>query len=545
MKKTFVGILLTSMCLFSACYFKNPDKMYLATAQRLVDEFPDSAALYLDSITDVERMKIRDQHLYQLLSVQIKDKLHKDLSQDTSLFCLRGIYDKSDPAMASAIYYYSALVYEEQFKYGEAMEECLKAEKLSDGIHAKQNGLIQNTLGRMLQKQIFMDEAREKYHNSLAYFREIKDIDSEILTNNQIGNTFLVENHIDSAFSYYNKCIELLPYLSSDSQRVSILINLAIAYRISGEYQKAHHYLEEALNYPLTHSQLARINFNLAEVNIDNSEKVYAYLDESLRLAEKEGDLSLLSSIYSFLSSYEENRGEYVLALDYYKKRFDYRQKFLDTNFNESMLEIQQRFHVKELQNRNMILTIREQRYIIVGLIFTILLSVCSVCMYRQQRNLTLANNLILHLQKMSLEYNEQEKSLKNIVLKHFNLLKKVALLENYMVHNATNSRFVRKLHEIVYDQEVMDWDSLYETMNSLHNNLFNKMRENFPVLSDHDFKICCLTIARLSNSEIGIILNNAASTIQYRKTYIRKKLNMPRQGNISDFFKERCSGNS
>lgn len=69
MKKTFIGILLASMCLFSACYLRNPDKMYLTTAQRLVEEFPDSAARYLDSIVDVERMKIRDQHLYQLLSV--------------------------------------------------------------------------------------------------------------------------------------------------------------------------------------------------------------------------------------------------------------------------------------------------------------------------------------------------------------------------------------------------------------------------------------------------------------------------------------------
>lgn len=214
----------------------------------------------------------------------------------------------------------------------------------------------------------------------------------------------------------------------------------------------------------------------------------------------------------------------------------------MEKNFITSMSDIEYQHQIGNLKNK---FTIKKMRLLIVVLIFVLLLSASLVFIYKQQRNLTLANNLILHLQKMSLEYNEQEKSLKNIVLKHFNLLKKVALLENYMIHNATNSRFLRKLHEIVYDQEVMDWDSLYETMNSLHNNLFNKIRENFPVLSDQDFKICCLTIAKLSNSEIGIILNNAASTIQYRKTYIRKKLNMPRQGNISDFFKERCSDNS
>ncbi len=170
MKKALVGFLWIVLCFsFLGCR-PNPDKTFLETAQRLVEEFPDSAVLYLDSIVSLEKMKVRDQHLYQLLNVQIKDKLHKSLAQDTCLFCLRGIYDKSDPAMASTVYYYSALVYEEQFKYQEAMEECLKAEQFSAKINTKQKGLIQNTLGRMLQKQMFMDEAREKYHKSLEYF---------------------------------------------------------------------------------------------------------------------------------------------------------------------------------------------------------------------------------------------------------------------------------------------------------------------------------------------------------------------------------------
>ncbi|MCD8030298.1 MAG: hypothetical protein LUF85_05610 [Bacteroides sp.] len=113
MKKAFVGFLLSVLFFsFLGCH-PNADKVFLETAQRLVEEFPDSAALHLDSIVSLEKMKVRDQHLYQLLNVKIKDKLHKSLAQDTSLLCLRGIYDKSDPTMASAVYYYSALIYEE------------------------------------------------------------------------------------------------------------------------------------------------------------------------------------------------------------------------------------------------------------------------------------------------------------------------------------------------------------------------------------------------------------------------------------------------
>ncbi len=541
MKKALVGFLWVVLCFsFLGCR-PNPDKTFLETAQRLVEEFPDSAALYLDSIVSLEKMKVRDQHLYQLLNVQIKDKLHKSLAQDTCLFRLRGIYDKSDPAMASAIYYYSARIYEEQYKYKEAMEECLKVERFAETMSRKQKGIVQNTMGRMYLRQALMEKAREKFRKSLVHFQDIRDFASECIVYNQISISYLMEEDIDSTLLYCEKCIERLDSCSNYMQMASILSDLSLIYITLGDDEKANSCLERALAFPMNSLELAKVNLNLAKINTHNPTQAYKYIKDALKFADKE-DLLFFANLYSFQSSLEEKQRKYESALNSYKQHNFHLKEYLEKNFVISMSDIKYQHQISNLKNK---LTIKKLHSLIVVLVFMILLSASLGFIYKQQRNLTLANNLILHLQKMSLEYNEQEKSLKNIVLKHFNLLKKVALLENYMVHNATNSRFVRKLHEIVYDQEVMDWDSLYETMNSLHNNLFNKIREEFSVLNDHDFKICCLTIARLSNSEIGIILNNAASTIQYRKTYIRKKLNIPHQGNLRDFFKEYFSDKS
>ncbi len=242
---------------------------------------------------------------------------------------------------------------------------------------------------------------------------------------------------------YYNKCMELLPHLDNYSQKVIIVINLSIAYRLSGEYDKAQLCLEEALAYPVTNSQLARINLNLAKINVDYSEKVLAYLNESLRLAKEEDDLSLLSTIYDFMASYEENRGEYILALDYYKKRFDYRHEYLELNFSSSMLDMKHKYHVRELQN---MVTIKQQRFVIWGLTFMLLLIASWIFIYRQKKIIIQAEKDIVHLQNMSVLYNEKEKTLKNIVLKDFNILKKVALLESYMINNESNNRLIKKV---------------------------------------------------------------------------------------------------
>jgi len=97
------------------------------------------------------------------------------------------------------------------------------------------------------------------------------------------------------------------------------------------------------------------------------------------------------------------------------------------------------------------------------------------------------------------------------------------------MIHNETNSRLIKKFNEIVYNQESMDWERLYETMNGLYNNLFTKLKSSFPQLDESEFKICCLSIAKFSNAEIALIMKYSTSSIQWKKACIRKKLGVNR----------------
>jgi len=71
----------------------------------------------------------------------------------------------------------------------------------------------------------------------------------------------------------------------------------------------------------------------------------------------------------------------------------------------------------------------------------------------------------------MAQSYNVKEKSLKNIVLRNFDILKKVALLEQFMITKPTSNKLFKKFNEIVYNQDSMNWNQLYDTINSLHNN--------------------------------------------------------------------------
>jgi len=495
----------------------------------LVEEFPDSAALYLDSIVSLEKMKVRDQHLYQLLSVQIKDKRRERITGDTIICTLKGIYDKSDPAMASAIYYYSALVYEEQGKYNEAMQECLKAEKLSDLSTEKHKGLIQNAIGRMFLMQASTEKAREYFEESLNYFQKLEDINNILVVYTQIGLSYLVDNDIDIAFSYCEKCIEIMNSFNNFSPKVSIILDLSLIYRMIGDYDNARLYLEKTLTLPINQLDMAKIKLNFAKISIHDSDLMYSYVNEALMLAKEENDLLLLSNIHNFISSFEEENGKLLSALDNYKKHTFYIREYLEVNFAESLLDMQHQFQLTELQNKNMDLTIKHQRIFIIVLLIITLLIGSWIYMFRQKKIIIQAERDIERLQKMSISYNEKETTLKSIVLKDFDILKKVALLENYMIHNETNSRLIKKFNEIVYNQESMDWERLYETMNGLYNNLFTKLKSSFPQLDESEFKICCLSIAKFSNAEIALIMKYSTSSIQWKKACIRKKLGVNR----------------
>jgi len=354
---------------------------------------------------------------------------------------------------------------------------------------------------------------------------------------NMMGNCYLLQSKSDSAQYCYEYCIELLENIDNYLDKSFVLHNLSVGYMVLGDTIKAKQYLHEALSYPLNDRDKSKITQNLARINFHNKDSFYYYINKSFDLIQNEENLELKRSLYLLYSKFEESQEVYKLALGYHKNYVEYLKNERRQEYESSLNLLQNKFYLKEFEQKNMRLLISQQRLFLIGALVIILLLLAIIYIFRQRKIIEDIRKSMEKLQEMSLHYNEQEKSLRNVVLQNFQILKKVALLESYMINNETNSKFIRKFNEIVYGQDSLDWEQLYETINSLHDNLFNKIKKEFLSLTDQEFKICCLTIARLSNSEIGIILNNSASTIQYRKTYIRKKLGIPHQGNIGDFF--------
>lgn len=197
----------------------------------------------------------------------------------------------------------------------------------------------------------------------------------------------------------------------------------------------------------------------------------------------------------------------------------------------------------------NELLRTQEQRVYLLFAIITILLILVSIFLYKksqdskknalEKENEVLdAKRKIYKLTEMSSSYESREDSFKCVLFHHFDILKKTALLKQYLKNNnEQDHRLVKKVNEIVYGQESLNWDIFYRDMNKIHEERFERLRIKHTLLDETEFRVCCLTYANLTCSEIGIILDLSPNTVQMKRSSIRKKLGIEAQGSIQAYI--------
>ncbi len=157
------------------------------------------------------------------------------------------------------------------------------------------------------------------------------------------------------------------------------------------------------------------------------------------------------------------------------------------------------------------------------------------------ERKLNETEQKIYQLQKFASDLNKKDNSSRKIIIQHFNILKKTALLEGFLKDDdrKKGKLFLTKFNEIVYGDGSFKWESLYITLNHLYDGLFEKIKIDFPALDQSEFRICCLLFVGFNNQEIAVILDLSNNTISNKRNIIRKKIGVKAYGNISIFFNE------
>lgn len=260
-------------------------------------------------------------------------------------------------------------------------------------------------------------------------------------------------------------------------------------------------------------------------------EQALAYLQEAEEIAGRTKD-SRLKGVIAFnigavLSEIPDRNEE---SLSHFFESSDF---FLDSG----------KEYAEQLRDENRCLYYRQVFLWILGVGFV----VAIMLLVRLLRDRTIRNreqtikaeNTIRELQLMAKSYNEMECSFRTTLLQHFNILKKVASLEIYISKEGVkrDQHLLKVVNEIVYGQDRLNWELLYASMNHLYHGFFDRLHTLFPSLDELEFRICCLTYARLTDMEIGLILKMSQKTVRMKRSDIRKKIGVPPFGHLNEFF--------
>lgn len=549
MKNRITYLISLSCLIFSFSCQKQSERAKELTdqAESIMEEYPDSALLVLKGIKNPESLPKNAYYYYYLIQIQAKDKAYEDITSDTIITKVQKYYsDKHNLELAALATFYCGRVKQEQQDYDKALQVYLGAEDyLSQIDNDNLKGLFAASIGGIYYEQLLTNKAIEYYRYAKVYFKKVGNSKNEISISNYLGNCFLIQEQVDSAFIYYNDALNVAAAKHLLGSRNSILESMGVAFRESKNLIKSKECFYEAMSHYQDSIDLVRVACNLAKVyeQMGVTDSAFYYLNIGQKYLPSKDNNYFSANIYKTWSAIHEEEKDYKKALAKYKLYSKHLAMIISENKNRTILEIEGKYQYERLNSQNKKLLIERQQLWLLLLVTVLVLLIVLFVSYRKsllkERNLIEAENKIYQLKEMVCHYNEKEVSSRNILIQHFDILKKTALLETYLKDDEKQKgkKLLQKFNEVVYGERTLDWDLLYKKMNTINNNSFDYIRNALPQLDESEFRICCLIYSDFKNTEIALALNYGVNTVQVKKSAIRKKLRITSYGNIRDYL--------
>lgn len=320
--------------------------------------------------------------------------------------------------------------------------------------------------------------------------------------------------------------------------------NMAVFYAQSEMPDEAEAYFKRALETAQSYSETIPpgIYAGLAQLHVQKGEMTEAgtYYYEALKSVSKKSDKRL---VYDDLARFYTATRNIDSAAVYWEKSYQLLEDLEDERIQKMALEsknnidlIQKEAEIAMLeeQHKRSVLQKRIDRHTIVALvILVILLAVIAFLFARQKRKQLQSKERELALKNQNLVNLSLHINQKNQLLKNFEstLAKKEKEADDTDIYNAVK----KALKESLRVDE--DWKEFELYFNDLYSGFYDKLKNDYPDLTNNELRVCSLAKLRLSGKEIAEILFLSVDSVKSARYRIRKKLNLDTNEDLSDFL--------
>lgn len=347
--------------------------LQLAEDEMKTYKLSDSALIYLETIDYPEKLPEKDFAKYILLLTRAHYRHKVSIENDTLITVAIEYYKKNnDIRNLCESYLCAGRISEVRGNQEEATKFFSDALELaiSSGNH-KQAGRCAYGLGELYMDKADYREAKKWLNRALSSFQESGSFFHEINTLKRIGDCFVLNNQLDSAFILFDKALAITPK-DKNALRSDLYKNMAISYFKAGKYDTAISQIKQSIALLPDEKQYSLQYLSLADIYQQNKQLDSAiyYNKKAISYAKDAGDYNSLSRAYNSLTQIGEIEADYSAALENYRLHKTVSDSIYQKQTYEATTTLTKLYNKERLLVRNKELIIRNQRYIFFLIIF-------------------------------------------------------------------------------------------------------------------------------------------------------------------------------
>lgn len=455
---------------------------------------------------------------------------------------------------------------------------------------------ITNNLAKITEREGNPTGAIEGYLKAAVLFREQNRLNALAVVYGNIGNLYSSLKNYQDAIQYYRLAIEI----NTNENLMSALHNnynsLGNVYSKIDSLEKARYYLTLVIeNARKTNNEynMARGYLNLA--NLLNKQSVFEdagrYYDSAVYFSEKNNiiigviisklnlgnyynntgnyksslntfkevkklitnyDLpDVEATLYGFMSKTFKNSGIYDSALYYYEMYNKINDSISGQGTKEKVLSLEKKYQserkareIAELQKNILREKSRSKFFIATSLFAVLILLSLSFLLYARRRAARLREQLARQENqelKNTMELRNQELVCKALMVSNLNEQLEKINSHVQQIKPSLNADAINKLDTLVKELEITlpehAWHEFETRFEQVHQGFFTRLLSDYHDLSPTELKICSLLRLNMSTKDIALLTNRSIGTVDNLRSYIRKKLKLDVDTNLTSFL--------
>ena len=542
--------LLFSITLF-CCHSDDSKRDFVfAEAERLLENAPDSALLFLENTDILESLNRKGMIEYHLLLFEALDKNDSLLSANSFVLdeMLERLSSKKDVLLLSKALFYKGRVAYELRNYKEAVDfflqgiEILPREEQFAPLLSK---LYSNLALAYFEHDLF-DYALENYRISHHLDLQVQNQQKTALSLRNLGLVFLAKTESDSAYFYFNQALNIANQYEEDELSDMIYNDFVYYYReIEEDYEKAIATFYNIKNP--TENILANIGDTyLAAQNMDSAR---FYLLKGI----ESSSIEARAISYYSLADLEASLKNYEVSTEYLHQYINLADSIYTASQNN---EVERIIYKNKLDSeKSRIEAQHTQRMTISVFIFAVVVLIILFLYYASNRRKKIAfykeQNKLLLLQQELREQKDKIDALNNSISRVENklsiskeresnlevLIQRKKEIESSLVEYQHTIFKEKKSHRMLAefmkpqntDKKLLnskEQKQLQKDIFSSYVVFINQLKMECPSLSENDILFCCLLKLGIQYKQVHLLYGfSNSNTIRQRKSSIKKKM--------------------